>query len=105
MGLPPTSRNKLAEGVSHCEAYISCRIRSLANKPYEEPFRDDGRCNSSCVLARRRKCRVNQVELVRAYMCKHCLTVDMFTGLAGAIQAAQKSQLLAQGPRAKNVIA
>ena len=46
---------------------------------------------------------MNQVELVRAYMCKHCLTVDMFTGLAGAIQAAQKSQLLAQGPPAENV--
>ena len=46
---------------------------------------------------------MNQVELVRAYMCKHCLTVDMFTGLAGVIQAAQKSQLLAQGLPAENV--
>ena len=100
---PPTSRNTLAEAVSYCEAYISCTIRTLANKPYEEPFCDDGGCTCSCVLARRRKCRVNHVELVRAYMCKHCLTVDMFTGLASAIPAAQKSQLLAQGPPAKNV--
>ena len=44
-------------------------------------------------------------DLVRAYMRKHCLTVDVFTGLASAIRAAQKSQLLAQGPRAKNVVA
>ena len=42
-------------------------------------------------------------DLVRAYMRKHCLTVDVFTGLASAIRAAQKSQLLAQGPPAKNV--
>ena len=72
MVFPPTSRNTSAEGVSHCEAYVSCRIRSLANSLYEEPFCDDGGCNCSCVLARRRKCRVNHVELVRAYMRKHC---------------------------------
>ena len=46
---------------------------------------------------------MNHVELVRAYMHKHCLTVDMFTGLASAIHAAHKSQLLAQGPPAENV--
>ena len=42
-------------------------------------------------------------DLVRAYMRKHCLTVDMFTGLASAIRAAQESQLLAQGLPAENV--
>ena len=71
VGFPPTSRNKLAEGVSHCEAYISCRIRSLVNRLYEKPFCDDGGCESFCVLARRRKCRLNDVELVRAYMAMH----------------------------------
>ena len=43
------------------------------------------------------------VDLVRAYMCKHCLTVDMLTGFAGAIYAAQKSQLLARGPPGETV--
>ena len=47
LGFPPTSRNTLAEGVSHCEAYISCRIRSLGNSLYEEPFWDDGRIDCS----------------------------------------------------------
>ena len=28
MGFPPTSRNTLAEGVLHCEAYITCKIGS-----------------------------------------------------------------------------
>ena len=46
---------------------------------------------------------MNHVELVRAYMCKHCLTVDMFTGLASVIYVVYKSQLLAQGPPAENV--
>ena len=93
------SQNTIAEGVLHCEACVSCAIRSLANKPCEEPLCDDGGCGWSgcdcfcfCVLGRRRKCRVNHVELVRAYMCKHFLTVDMFTGLASAIHAAQKPQ-------------
>ena len=79
---PPTSRNTLAEGVLHCEAYIMCRIRSLANSLYEEPFWDDGRCNSSCVLARRRKCRVTVGDLVRAYMRKHCFDRQYVKGVA-----------------------
>ena len=28
VGFPPTSRNTLAEGVLHCEAYITCKIGS-----------------------------------------------------------------------------
>ena len=38
VGFPPTSRNTLAEDVSHCEAYISCTIRSLANKLVRSRF-------------------------------------------------------------------
>ena len=36
VGFPPTSRNTLAEGVLHCEAYISCRL--AARQPWLMAF-------------------------------------------------------------------